>query len=395
MTDQVEPLDPAERALVEARVVELFATADATDQTGFLGRQFDLGLSRVQFPVGHGGLGVTPKLQSVVDDAILARRAPVLQWTAGPGMCAPSIVTHGTDEQRRRWLRPLFAGEVVWCQLFSEPDAGSDLAGLSTQAVRDGEVWVINGQKTWTSVAHIARWGLLLARTDPNVPKHAGITAFVIDLESDGVEVRPLRQMSGSAEFNDVFLTDVVVPDDSRIGEVGDGWRVAVTTLMNERVAISSRGSRPEAGPISTTLDLWQRTPHQGPTQRQELVKLWIEAQIQGVTAIRAAQARKRGTPGPEGSTGKLFGAELNKRIANFNVMLLGPEGMLHPGYAIDQDRGASPTASFISSPSGTIAGGTSEIMRNIIGERTLGLPGDIRVDRDLPWNQVRRSSQA
>src|SRR5512138_2627291 len=204
-----------------------------TKPADFLGAQFDLGLGWVHFPEGNGGLGLSPKLQNVINQRVLAAGGP-LPYARNPigyGMCAPTIVTHGSDAQKQRYLRPLFTGEEVWCQLFSEPGAGSDVASLSTRAVRDGDEWVISGQKVWTTLAHVARWGLLVARTDPDVPKHKGLTYFVVDMQAPGVEVRPLYQITGEAEFNEVYFTDVRIPDAERLGEVGEGWRVSLTTL--------------------------------------------------------------------------------------------------------------------------------------------------------------------
>ena len=214
----------------------------------FLSARFDAGLAAVHYPVGHGGLGLPRALQPAADAEFASAGAPQLdprRNVIGLGMAAPTIIAFGTDEQIDRWLKPLWLAEEIWCQLFSEPGAGSDLAGLATRAVRDGDEWIVNGQKVWTSLAHEARWGLLLARTDPDVPKHAGLSYFVIDMHGPGVEVRPLRQLTGEAEFNEVFLTDARVPDANRLGDVGAGWRVANATLMNERVSIGSARSVP------------------------------------------------------------------------------------------------------------------------------------------------------
>jgi alkylation response protein AidB-like acyl-CoA dehydrogenase len=393
MTVETELDEAAERdaAGVLALVDELFATADTNDAQAFLERQFDLGLSRVHFPVGEGGIGANPKLQAIVDRAIAERHGPVVNSMSGPNMCAPTIVAHGTEEQKRRWLRPLFSGEQIWCQLFSEPGAGSDLAGLATSAVRDGDSWIVNGQKIWSSNAHRSRWGLLLARTNPDVPKHEGITVFGLDLTSPGVEVRPLRQMNGEAHFNEEFLTDVVIPDTDRIGEVGDGWRVTLTTLMNERVAIGSGTGRQSHGPLHSTLELWKAKAEHDPVQREQLAGLWVEAEVGRLNIQRSVAARKRGTPGPEGAISKLYGAILGKKTAQLTIALAGAEGLLHPGYALNDDRSGSPSAQLVGSASLEIGGGTSEIMRNVIAERTLGLPGDVRVDRGVPWRDVPR----
>jgi alkylation response protein AidB-like acyl-CoA dehydrogenase len=382
----------ADETLVLKLVDELFATADPKDPEAFLGRQFDLGLASVRFPLGEGGIGASPKLQAVVERVIAERGGPRVNSVSGPGMCAPTIVTHGTEDQKARWLRPLFDGEQIWCQLFSEPGAGSDLAGLATSAVRDGDTWVINGQKIWTSNAHNSRWGLLLARSNPDVPKHRGITVFGLDLRLPGVEVRPLRQMTGDANFNEVFMTDVVVPDADRIGDVGDGWRVTLTTLANERVTIGSGTGQRREGPLESTIAAWKAAPEHDPVLRQELAALWVQAEVGQLNVTRSAANRRQGTPGPEGSIGKLYGAMLSKRVAGFNIALAGAQGMLHPGYGKDDDRSRNPAAALVGSASSEIGGGTSEIMRNVIGERSLGLPGDVRVDREVAWKDVPRS---
>jgi alkylation response protein AidB-like acyl-CoA dehydrogenase len=313
------------------------------------------------------------------------------------GMGAPTVVAHGDDEQMRRWLRPLFTGEEIWCQLFSEPGAGSDFAALASRAVRDGDEWVVNGQKVWTTLAHIARWGMLVARTDPDQPKHRGLTYFIVDMHAPGVEVKPLFQITGEAEFNEVFFTDARIPDTDRLGGVGDGWRVSLTTLMNERVAIGGGVPARGGGAIGEVVRLWKDGGHDDPCRRDDLMKLWVAAEALRLTNIRAHQLRAQGTPGPEGSIGKLFSAELNKRITDFGVGLLGPAGMEFPdGYRFERPRHANPyiapQQAFLRARANSIEGGTSEIMRNILGERVLGLPGEPRVDKDLPWSQVPRS---
>src|SRR5438067_3203237 len=233
----------SDEQLVRERIADLLANHDpaATDPVEFLGARYDAGLAWVWFPEGAGGLGVAPELQGLVDRELALAGAPkpdIERNIIGHGMGAPTVASHGTDEQKLRYLRPLFTSEEIWCQLFSEPGAGSDFASLAARAVRDGDEWVVNGQKVWTTLAHTADWGMLVARTDPDLPKHKGLTYFILDMHAPGVEVRPLRQITGDAEFNEVFMTDVRVPESLRLGDVGDGWRVSMTTLMNERVAI-------------------------------------------------------------------------------------------------------------------------------------------------------------
>jgi alkylation response protein AidB-like acyl-CoA dehydrogenase len=370
------------------------------DRVAFLGAQFDLGLAWVHFDEGYGGLGLGPRLQRIVTERVAAAGGPNPYYRnpIGYGMGAPTVHTHGSDEQRARYLRPLFTCEEIWCQLFSEPGAGSDVAGLSSRAVRDGDEWVVNGQKVWTTLAHVARWGMLVARTDPDQPKHKGLTYFVVDMHQPGVEVRPLRQMTGDAEFNEVYFTDARVPDAERLGEVGEGWRVSLTTLMNERVAIGGAAAQRGSGPIGEAVKLWRDLP---PDRRDaatldELMSLWSEAEVARLTNIRAAQNRAQGVPGPEGSTGKLAFAENNKVIFEFCMRLLGAEGMLYGNYDMERSSTAMDSTtlqqSFLRARANSIEGGTSEVMRNILGERVLGLPGDVRVDKDLPWSEVPRS---
>ena len=386
-----------EADLVDERIQELIAKADPSDAKGFLGMQFDLGLAWVHFPEGRGGLGVSPALQRPVNEAVAAVGGPSA-WMANPighGMGAPTVLTHGSAKQHDRYLRPLFTGEEVWCQLFSEPGAGSDVASLSTRAERDGDEWVVNGQKVWTSLAHHARWGMLLARTDPNQPKHKGLTYFVVDMQAPGVEVRPLRQATGDAEFNEVYFTNVRIPDEERLGEVGEGWRVSLTTLMNERVSLGGNAPPRGTGVIAGAVKLWNE---RGGTavQRDRLAQLWIEAEVLRLTNLRAAGVRKAGTPGPEGSVGKLISAELNKKVAEFCVDLMGMDGVLYGSYEMRRSFNSFDNSStqrwFLRSRANSIEGGTSEIMRNILGERVLGLPGDVRVDKDRPWTEVPRS---
>jgi alkylation response protein AidB-like acyl-CoA dehydrogenase len=367
----------------------------------FRSRQFDLGLAWVSFPEGFGGLDAPPTLQRDVDRRLSEAGAtfPGAPLFFGLTMAGPTLVTHGSDEIRHRLLRPMFTGEEAWCQLFSEPGAGSDLAGLGTRAIRDGDEWIITGQKVWNTLAHIADRGMLVTRTDPDVPKHKGLTYFALDMHAPGVEVRPLRQMTGEAEFNEVYLTEVRVPDADRVGEVGEGWRVAMTTLSNERTTIGGGGGAPPArgtGSIAEALRIWESSSDHDAVSRDRLTRLWIEAEVLRLTNMRASQNRKAGNPGPEGSIAKLMFAEVNKRIYELCVDLLGADALV--GYDYTMRRPVAPgligppgsgRKMFIRSRANSIEGGTSEIQRNILGERILGLPGDVRVDRDLPWSKV------
>src|SRR6516165_5127469 len=273
------------------------ATTAAPD---FLGAQFDRGLAWVHFAVGEGGLGLTPRDHQRAQSRLHAAGAPsaVMRNPIGYGMCAPTIATHGTPKQKERYLRPLFTNEEIWCQLFSEPGAGSDVAGLSSRAERDGDEWILNGQKVWTTLAHISSYGLIIARTNPDVPKHRGMTAFLVDMHAPGVEVRPLFQITGEAEFNEVFFTDVRMPDTARLGAEGDGWRVAVTTLMNERVCIGGAVGRRGGGPIAEAMRLWKKrwkddtSPH-ARALRDRLVSSYVRSEALSMTNARAAATRK------------------------------------------------------------------------------------------------------
>jgi alkylation response protein AidB-like acyl-CoA dehydrogenase len=386
---------------VRAIVRELLEEHAASDEHTYLGALFDSGLIRVDFPLGCGGLGAEPKLQELVDTMLLAAGRPI-PWLKNPmgiGMCAPTIVSQGTDAQRARFVRPIYTIEELWCQLFSEPDAGSDVASLATRAVRDGGEWVVNGQKVWTSMAGQADWGLLLARTDPTLPKNKGLTVFILDMHAPGVEVRPLRKITGEAGwFNEVFFNDVRIPDDRRIGEVNDGWRVATVTLMNERVALGGEILPRGSGSIGIVVDIWKEKAEKNPVRRDELMRLWVEAEVHRIGNIRAQSLRDAGAAGPEGSTLKLLGTLLKQRIANFTVDLLGPDGTLVWGYGPGAEHGpdpvidfVDPVLSFLGVQCTTIAGGTSEIQRNIIGERILGLPREPGLDPGTPWNEIPR----
>ena len=376
---------------------------ETTEPKEFWGAQFDAGLAWVDFPVGEGGLAVSPSLRPTVAKRLVGAGAPTWNRTAnvlGIGMGAGVLVTHGTPEQRKRWLRPMFTMDEIWCQMFSEPGAGSDVAGLSTRAVRDGDEWILNGQKVWTTLAHLAKWGLVVTRTDPDQPKHRGMTYFVVDMEAEGVDIRPLYQITGEAEFNEVFFDDARVPDDQRIDDVGAGWRVAMTTLMNERVAIGGSTVARNSGTIGTALDVWRSSGSGDPVERRELARLWGEVEALRLTTSRAAQNATAGVPGPEGSTGKLAWADLNKEVSSFTVAMMGLDGATIPeGYALEPttydtreiERVMSPQRQFLRARANSIEGGTSEIMRNILGERVLGLAGEPRVDKDLPWKDVPR----
>ncbi|RZD71185.1 acyl-CoA dehydrogenase family protein [Streptomyces albidoflavus] len=372
-----------------------------TSRADFLAARFDAGLAWVHYPEGLGGLGAARSLQSVVDAELAAAGAPdndPRRIGIGLGMAAPTILAYGTEEQKRRFLRPLWLGEEVWCQLFSEPGAGSDLAALSTRAVLgDDGVWTVTGQKVWTSSAHLARWAILIARTDPAQPKHRGITYFLCDMTDPGVEVRPLRQITGEAEFNEVFLTEVRIPDAHRLGEAGDGWQVARTTLMNERVSIGGSTGGRESGMIAPLARTWRERPElRTHALHQRLVTLWVEAEVARLTGERLRQQLAVGQPGPEGSGLKLSFARLNQQISGLEVELLGDEGLLYDDWTMRRPElvdftGRGPGYRYLRSKGNSIEGGTSEVLLNIVAERVLGLPTEPRTDKDVAWKDLAR----
>jgi alkylation response protein AidB-like acyl-CoA dehydrogenase len=348
------------------------------------------------WPKEYGGLSGEPWMQNTIREELYRYRLPLLGINIlGIGLAGPTLIEHGTPEQKERYLKKILTGEEVWCQLFSEPGAGSDLASVSTRAVRDGDEWVVNGQKVWTSIAQFSAFGMLLARSDPGRPKHEGLSYFIVDMHAPGVDIRPLRQMTGGSEFNEVYFTDVRVPDHFRVGEINDGWRVARTTLMNERVVLSGVAITPETFTGGTRRDPWQSflgaiPDHTDPLKRQWIARVFMEQEVKEMTAFRAALARRRGeTPGAEGGVGKVFNAELNQRRSNFAMNAAGPASIAWmPG-----DHAAEARAhAFLRARANTIEGGTSEILRNQMGERILGLPRDVEVDKGIPWKEIRRS---
>ena len=384
------------------RVADFLAAHDpsALDRLEFLRARFDAGLAWVHYPVGLGGLGRPRTQQPAVDAQFVAAGAPdndPRRIGIGLGMAAPTILAHGTDEQRQRFLRPLWTGEEVWCQLFSEPGAGSDLAGLATRAVRDGDDWVVNGQKVWTSQAHKARWAILVTRTDPDVPKHQGMTYFICDMTAPGVEVRPLRQLTGEAEFNEVFLTDVRIPDAHRLGAVGDGWKVAQTTLMNERVALGGAALPREGGMIGSLVKLWREHPEvRTPGAHDAVLRLWVAAESTRLAGQRLRQQLAAGQPGPEGSAIKLTFARLNQEISALELELQPGSSLRYEDWTMTRPTivdffGRSAGYRYLRAKGNSIEGGTSEILRNIVAERVLGLPSEPRVDKDVAWKDLPR----
>ncbi len=346
------------------------------------------------WPKEFGGLSGEAWMQQIIREELSNFRLPLAGINLlGVGLAGPTIIEHGNQAQKQNYLQKILTGEEIWCQLFSEPSCGSDLASVGTKAVRDGDEWVVNGQKVWTTIAQFAKYGMLLARTDPSKPKHEGLTYFLLDMKTPGVEVRPLRQMTGSSEFNEVFFTDVRIPDTNRVGDIGDGWRCARTTLMNERVALAGLsidettflGGSAKKDPWQLFLD--SIPDRSNPIIRQKLAQFWIESQVKEITTFRANSARMRGqSPGPEGGVNKVFNAEYNKRRSEFAMNATGMGSIAwqtHDSHAQDK------STRFLRARANTIEGGTSEILRSQMAERILGLPRDIEVDKDLPWDQI------
>ena len=387
---------------LRARVQRLLSEHDpaTTERIDFLRARYDAGLAWVWFPEGHGGLGLARADQGLVEALLAEAGAPgnhPERNGIGLGMAAPTILRFGTEEQKRRFLRPLWTGEEIWCQLFSEPGAGSDLAGLATRAVPDGDDWVVNGQKVWTSGAHNARLAILVARTDPDAPKHRGLTYFLCDMTDPGVDVRPLRQITGEAEFNEVFLNDVRVPDAQRLGEVGQGWLVAAATLDNERVAIGGHAAPRESGMVAKVARTWREQPERRtPAMHEQLLECWVDAEVARVTGTRLRQKLAQGQPGPEGSAMKLVFAGLAQRLSGMELELLAEDGLRYSDWTmVRPDRvdftGRDAGYRYLRAKGNSIEGGTSEILRNVIAERVLGLPGEHRVDKDVAWKEIPR----
>jgi alkylation response protein AidB-like acyl-CoA dehydrogenase len=348
----------------------------------------EAGLVGVTWSPEHGGQGGTLVQQAIVAQELARARVPTLINHIGLGMCGPTVIAHGSEDQKRRYLARLLRADDVWCQLFSEPASGSDLAALRTTAVRDGEDWVVNGQKVWTTLAHVADLGILLTRTDPDRPKHAGLTMFVVDLHAPGVTVRPLRQLGGQADFNEVFFDDVRIPDAERLGEPGEGWRVALTTLMNERVAIGGAGTDIGQPVEALAAHARERLPGLDP-ERQVLARQAVGRAVVASLAARYTGYRRftvlsqGGLPGPEASAGKLAGTTAAKLVADAGVRLLGDDAVL--AATADGDDRWQRTQGWL--PGISIAGGTDQVLRNILGERVLGLPPEPRGDKTAPFS--------
>jgi len=352
-------------------------------------KKADAGWACLHWPKEYGGRGATP-IERVIwqqEEGVYDKLAR--PFAIGQGMCGPTVMAYADEAQKRKYLPPLASGETIWCQLFSEPAGGSDVAGLRTRAEKDGDDWIVNGQKIWTSGAHYSDYGILITRTDANVPKHKGLTMFFLDMKSPGVEVKPIRQANGMQEFNEVFFTDVRIPDSQRLGAVGDGWNVSLTTLMNERMSIGARLSTgfPELFEFCSNLMLEDGLAIDDRSVRSKLASWAVKNSGLKYTSYRSISALSKGErPGPENSIGKLVSGSMLQDIATFAADLQGASGALTEA---DADAAGVFQAMILQSPSMRIAGGTDEILRNIIAERVLGLPGDIRVDKDVAFNKI------
>lgn len=344
--------------------------------------KFEAGWAGIAWPTAVGGRGGTEIESLIFGDEELDFDVPRDALAVGVGWCGPAILRHGSPAQHTRFLRQLLRGDEIWCQLFSEPSAGSDLAGLATRAIRDGDEWVLTGQKVWTTFAHRSDWGLCIARHDPTLPKHQGLTAFIVDMRSDGIDSRPLRQMTGSRNFNEVFLDDVRVGDDQRVGEMGDGWRVVVTTFMYERYGLTVN----IGGVVDALREVVKERGRAADRRvREEFARLYAAARVLHYQRLRMLTQLTQGRPpGPEGSVAKLSATSLLTDLYDMAISLLGPSATAQAEGRIGQWE-----AAFLGVPGLRIGGGTDQIQRNIIGERILGLPPDVRVDKDLPFDRV------
>ncbi|MFT4279590.1 MAG: acyl-CoA dehydrogenase [Rhodopseudomonas sp.] len=359
-------------------------------------KKADAGWAVPHWPKEYGGRGASP-IERVIwqqEEGVFGKLTAM--FIIGQGMCGPTMMAYASEEQKRHYLPPLGSGEKVWCQLFSEPAGGSDVAGLRTRAEKDGDDWVINGQKIWTSGAHYSDYGILITRTDPTVPKHKGLTMFFLDMKSPGVEVRPIKQANGNSDFNEVYFTNVRIPDSQRLGAVGDGWNVSLTTLMNERMSIGANVATgfPELFDYCSSLTLDGAPALDDRAVRSKLANWAVKASGLRYTSFRSISALSKGQrPGPENSIGKLVAGSMIQEVAMYALDLQGAAGVLSGPE--DAEVAGRFQAMLLRSPATRVEGGTDEILRNIIAERVLGLPGDIRVDKDVPFNQIPTKGRA
>ncbi len=379
------------------RVSEFIDDAMLRDAKEWQRKKTDAGWACLRWPEEYGGRGAPPIQEVIWNQEEGNYRTPPNPFMIGHGMCGPTLMAHGTQQQQQRWLPKLLSGEEVWCQLFSEPSAGSDLAGLRTTAVQDGDEWIVNGQKIWTTGAQFCDWGILIARHDPDVVKHAGLTFFVVDMHSPGIEIRPITQINGGHGFNEVFFNDVHIADDCRLGEVGDGWRVAITTLMNERASVGGLVSGAEIDELmelATTLEIAGGRAIDDRAVREKIADFFVTWKGIEFTGQRTLSALSQGKmPGPEASLLKLVGVRLLQEISGFGVELLGTAGITSDDQLVPQS--ARWQERYLSMPGLRIAGGTDEVLRNIIAERILQLPAEARTDKGMAFREVPTGPQS
>jgi len=394
-------LTPDETAKFAERV-RTFLAANTTSGRGrnidaardFQGRLAEAGLAGIPYPSEFGGAGLTLEHEKIFRQ--VAQEFPMMtgELVISHGMCLPVLNEFGTDEQKRKYMPDNIAARTVWCQMFSEPGAGSDVASLQMRAERDGDEWILNGQKVWTTLAHVSDYGIVIARTDPDQPKHAGISMFIIDLTAPGVEIRPIHQIDGGRHFNEVFLTDVRVPTSDLLGEMNNGWRQATAMLMYERVAIGSIGAGKVAQPMYDMLIKWARQSGaiNDAVVRDELMQMYIMESTKSMVAMRSRAEMKAGkAPGPGGSLGKLYSSIIARRFREIAQNIAGPASVAWEGEDSAEELLSS---TMLNSLQSGIAGGTDEIQRNIIGDRVLGLPRDIAVDRDVAFKDLKVGTQ-
>ncbi|MEO1061070.1 MAG: acyl-CoA dehydrogenase family protein [Actinomycetota bacterium] len=354
----------------------------------------DAGLAGLVYPKEYGGQGLTKAHERIWREVYGDYPDMTSQLTITHGMCLPVLNDFGSDEQKARFLAKNISGEEIWCQMFSEPGAGSDVASLQTRAVRDGDEWIINGQKVWTTLAHVCDYGILIARTDADQPKHRGISMFIVDMRAPGVEIRPIHQIDGGMHFNEIFFTDVRIPANWQVGPLNEGWRLATAMLMYERVAI---GTGAKSGVTTPTYDMLaslakRRGRTDDPVVRQELMKVYSEETAKSLVSMRTRAELKAGrAPGPGGSLGKLHGAVIARMTRSLALELDGPAGLAWGG---DDESGSKWSTLVLRSFSANIAGGTDEIQKNIIGDRVLGLPREPSVDKDVPFSSLKVGTQ-
>ena len=360
----------------------------------FQGRLAEAGLAGIPYPSEYGGAGLTLEHERIYRQ--VAQEFPQMtgELVISHGMCLPVLNEFGTDEQKRQFMPDNISAKTVWCQMFSEPGAGSDVASLQTKAERDGDEWVLNGQKVWTTLAHVSDYGVIIARTDAEQVKHAGISMFIVDLKSPGVEIRPIHQIDGGKHFNEVFFTDVRIPAENLLGEMNNGWRQATAMLMYERVAIGSLGAGKIAQPMYDMLVKWAERAGviSDPVVRDELMQIYAMETTKSMVAMRNRAEMKAGkAPGPGGSLGKLYGSIIARRFREIAQNIAGPASVAWEGENSAEEQ---LNLTMLNSLQSGIAGGTDEIQRNIIGDRVLGLPRDISVDTNVPFKDLKVGTQ-